>query len=354
MPQTYKIILAVPAASGKTAIRDFLQEKVPPHTYAQSVGIDLTTYKLTNSDKQLQIWELPGQEQFAVNNSIYYRGAEAILITCDLTDKELKVNIQRFLEVNKKHFPKDAPVFLVGTKLDASYQNQQESMAQLKSIAKNNSLDIPDEHIVLCSNQTGVGILNLFNELIPSALFKKSELEQKRQDSKQKKSFDFQQPIKLILQRIKVSRLPHHVEHNPWRYGLGLLLMLTATALFAIPGFATAIGFGAAISSATFATATSLGISLIGAKALLGVAAGIMAFLTVQLVGYLSSRAIQTAKNKYWRKSVEVPFMHQKSQSFYYTPPANNNTYTATGEGNSMLARMNDKSGSKSFCFSFG
>lgn len=55
-----------------------------------SIGVDfkLKSIQLDNKNIKLQIWDTAGQERFRTITTSYYKGAQAIMIVYDVTDKD--------------------------------------------------------------------------------------------------------------------------------------------------------------------------------------------------------------------------------------------------------------------------
>ena len=67
---------------------------------------------------KLQIWDTAGQERFRTITSGYYRGADAIIIVYDLTDRETFENVNMWYEEMSKAINQKVVCVLVGNKLD--------------------------------------------------------------------------------------------------------------------------------------------------------------------------------------------------------------------------------------------
>lgn len=67
---------------------------------------------------QLQVWDTAGQERFRTITQSYYRNANAVIITYDITKKDTFKNVVRWTEDVKKYAPPNVLKLLVGNKTD--------------------------------------------------------------------------------------------------------------------------------------------------------------------------------------------------------------------------------------------
>ncbi|PWZ03682.1 ras-domain-containing protein [Testicularia cyperi] len=91
-----KVVLIGDGGSGKTSMRNhFLTGTFSP-SYRATIGADFITKTLPVDPSRpdgekatLQIWDTAGQERFQSLGSAFYRGADAVIITMDLTKAQL-------------------------------------------------------------------------------------------------------------------------------------------------------------------------------------------------------------------------------------------------------------------------
>ena len=63
-------------------------------------------YKLMEK-KKAQIWDTAGQERYRTITNAYYKGADGIIVVCDLTNKESFLSIDGWLSEVEKHSGSD-------------------------------------------------------------------------------------------------------------------------------------------------------------------------------------------------------------------------------------------------------
>ena len=75
-------------------------------------------HKVNNTFFIFQIWDSAGQERFRTLTTTYYRGAHAIIIVYDITDRSTFVNIGAWLNEINKNAIDNVLIAIVGNKCD--------------------------------------------------------------------------------------------------------------------------------------------------------------------------------------------------------------------------------------------
>ena len=65
------------------------------------------TLQINQSTIKLQIWDTAGQERYRTITNAYYKGADGIIVVCDLTNKESFLSIDGWLSEVEKHSGSD-------------------------------------------------------------------------------------------------------------------------------------------------------------------------------------------------------------------------------------------------------
>merc|ERR1719219_2527568 len=65
-----------------------------------TIGVDFNIKTFSVEDKivKLQIWDTAGQEKFAPVGSLYYRGANAVVVTYDITNRKTFDSVEKWRE----------------------------------------------------------------------------------------------------------------------------------------------------------------------------------------------------------------------------------------------------------------
>ena len=88
---------------------------------------------------QLQVWDTAGQERFRTITQSYYRSANAVVITYDITKKDTFKNVVRWTEDVKKYAPPNVLKLLVGNKTDIA-ECREVSVEEARSCAAHYSM----------------------------------------------------------------------------------------------------------------------------------------------------------------------------------------------------------------------
>ena len=89
-----------------------------------SIGVDfkLKNIEIDNKKIKLQIWDTAGQERFRTITTSYYKGAHAIVIVFDLTDKDSFEHVKIWMQDIDKFAKQGVTRILVGNKCDLEHQ----------------------------------------------------------------------------------------------------------------------------------------------------------------------------------------------------------------------------------------
>ena len=91
-----------------------------------SIGVDfkLKNIEIDNKKIKLQIWDTAGQERFRTITTSYYKGAHAILICFDITDRDSFVHVRNWMADIDKFAKEGVLRILVGNKCDLDNARQ--------------------------------------------------------------------------------------------------------------------------------------------------------------------------------------------------------------------------------------
>merc|ERR1711936_1548429 len=96
----FKIVIIGDATCGKTSLMKRYVDKSFHCDTLTTIGVDfnIKTFTMDDTIVKLQIWDTAGQEKFAPIGSLYYRGAQAVLLTFDITNKKSFENVEKWKE----------------------------------------------------------------------------------------------------------------------------------------------------------------------------------------------------------------------------------------------------------------
>ena len=89
-----------------------------------SIGVDfkLKNIEIDNKKIKLQIWDTAGQERFRTITTSYYKGAHAIVIVFDITEKDSFEHVKVWMQDIDKFAKQGVMRILVGNKCDLEHQ----------------------------------------------------------------------------------------------------------------------------------------------------------------------------------------------------------------------------------------
>ena len=114
-----KVVVAGDGAVGKTSlVRRYCEGKFE-HTRVTTIGVDFQTQtvELPERTVKLSIWDMAGQDRFAVVRSGFYRGSRAAALVYDVTDPQTLADLARWREEILTAV-REQPFLVVGNKVD--------------------------------------------------------------------------------------------------------------------------------------------------------------------------------------------------------------------------------------------
>lgn len=122
----FKLLLIGNSAVGKSSILLRFSDNIFNESFLPTIGVDfkIKTCNLQGKTIKLQIWDTAGQERFKTITSSYYKGANGIILTYDITDKQSFQDVDNWLEEVEKFAKPNVVKLLVGNKCDLESQRQ--------------------------------------------------------------------------------------------------------------------------------------------------------------------------------------------------------------------------------------
>ena len=122
----FKILLLGDSGVGKSCIILRYIENNFSTNLMNSIGVDfkLKNIELDNKKIKLQIWDTAGQERFRTITTSYYKGAHAIIICFDITDRGSFEHIRNWMADIDKFAKEGVLRILVGNKCDLEHTRQ--------------------------------------------------------------------------------------------------------------------------------------------------------------------------------------------------------------------------------------
>ena len=165
----FKLVLIGDTCVGKSCILVRFSDDIFDDNYVTTIGVDFRfkTMVVKNKVVKIQIWDTAGQERYRSITTAYYRGAAAIIICCDCTNRESFDNIKNWIEEISKYTDNDSVnkiVFLNKCDLNEERCIKKEEIEQA---SKENGIKILE-----VSAKTGEGIDAGFEYIIEKLIDK--------------------------------------------------------------------------------------------------------------------------------------------------------------------------------------
>ena len=146
-----------------------------------TIGIDFKIKQINKGGESIKvsIYDTAGQERFQRIIKHYYRGANGVLLTFDISNKNSFEKLNYWIQDLKENADNinDLFICLIGNKIDKE-DKREVSIEETNKFAQENN--IPYFEV---SAKTGEGIKNLFDEVIKGAMIKMLNSEEKEVDN---------------------------------------------------------------------------------------------------------------------------------------------------------------------------
>lgn len=120
-----KFVLIGESGVGKSSLLRRFVDDTFSASFIATIGIDfkVKTVTLSQNDQKfkvkVQVWDTAGQERFRTITNAYYRGAEAVVLVYDVTDKHSFNKLSYWMDEVTEHTTNRNPIkVVVGNKTD--------------------------------------------------------------------------------------------------------------------------------------------------------------------------------------------------------------------------------------------
>lgn len=166
LPIVLKMLLVGDSNVGKSSLLlRFVDDQFSP-SFVTTVGIDFkikdVVLRSNGTKVKLQIWDTAGQERFRTITTAYYRGAQAIIIVYDVTNKQSFSHLAYWVtqvQDSTSNNPNKPIIVIVGNKADLAEQRTVGDMEARRFAESQGCL------FAETSACTGRGVAAVFEEL---------------------------------------------------------------------------------------------------------------------------------------------------------------------------------------------
>lgn len=167
----YKIVLIGNSNTGKTSLTTrFITNQYKEKNV--TIGTEYSSKIISVDGKKIKLvlWDTAGQERFADVIKVFYRDADAIIITFDITNYKSFSDMKNWIQKVKNNTTKNPYIIIVATKIDMEYYREIDNFDLLLFMDnEDNNYDY-----IEVSSKDGTNIENLF-EIITENLLKKNK-----------------------------------------------------------------------------------------------------------------------------------------------------------------------------------
>ena len=199
--KTCQILIIGDSSVGKTSLITRYTNGTFKEEYLATVGLDYYSKEeiIDNKRINIKLWDTAGQERFKSLTQSYFKNAEGVLLTYDITNSESFDNLKDWIISIKKNMEGKnifIPVIIIGNKIDME-ESREINKENAETFAKENNYKYFET-----SAKTGEGVDNAVRELVIQILKQSGQIDDQKlarassvqikeaniEDSKKKKS----------------------------------------------------------------------------------------------------------------------------------------------------------------------
>lgn len=116
----FKLLIIGESGVGKTCLLLRFADDTYTTNHLPTIGIDFKIKVVNQEGKivKLQIWDTAGQDRFKTITKTYYKGANGVILTYDVTDLHSFKGIQNWMKQIDENASADVKKILIGNKCD--------------------------------------------------------------------------------------------------------------------------------------------------------------------------------------------------------------------------------------------
>lgn len=198
-PPVLKFVLVGESGTGKSSLLLRFVEDSFSASFIATIGIDFKVKQVVLSGKKvkIQVWDTAGQERFKTITKAYYRGAEAIILVYDTTDKHSFNKLENWIGDIEGGITHDPIRILVGNKCD---------MAEMRQIQKEEGeqfASLQNFYFFETSSLTGENVETMFMWIAQEVFKKKTQKDEPTEGTIPKGTIHLEYPKEEVKENKK-------------------------------------------------------------------------------------------------------------------------------------------------------
>ena len=179
--KTCQILLIGDSSVGKTSLIQRYVNGIFKYEYLATWGPDSKHEIINNMNVLVKLWDTAGQERFKSLTPNFFKNAEGVMLTYDITNTESFENLKFWINSIKTNLGEKniiIPIIIVGNKLDME-DMRDITREEAEKVAKENKYKYFET-----SAKTGEGVDDAIRDLVNQVLEKSEQFEEERNERK--------------------------------------------------------------------------------------------------------------------------------------------------------------------------
>ena len=177
--KTCQILIIGDSSVGKTSLITRYINGTFKEEYLATIGLDFYSKEeiIDNKTINIKLWDTAGQERFKSLTQNYFKNAEGVLLTYDITNNESFENLKDWMASIKKNMEGKnffIPIIIIGNKIDME-ESREINKEDAEKFAKENNYKQFET-----SAKTGEGGDNAIRELIIQILKQSNQMDDQK------------------------------------------------------------------------------------------------------------------------------------------------------------------------------
>jgi small GTP-binding protein len=166
MMPSIKVVIVGTYNVGKTSILTRLEGQIP-HTFSEST-IGCSFVRVTTDKLSFNVWDTAGQERYMSIIPMYYRNADLVIFTFDVSDLSTIDRMGDFIHLFYTTTPMNLSTkfLFVGNKIDTDHPSHQTIIEKIQSNPYVIRYNLSETEIIFVSARDNTNISNLLQKMV--------------------------------------------------------------------------------------------------------------------------------------------------------------------------------------------